>query len=76
MLKSGCFITAMQDGSRKFFNLLTAISIAGKVLPPALIYQNNSDIFQDTWLEDWEIKNEAYFVILLNGWSCNLLSLN
>ena len=25
------------------------------------------DIYQDTWLEDWEVKNKIYFIILLNG---------
>ena len=76
VLKSGRLIAAMQDGSRKFFSLLAAISAAGKVLPPTLIYQNDSDTFQDTWLEDWEAKDEAYFIISPNNWSCNLLGLN
>ena len=75
-LKSGRLIAAMQDGSREFLSLLAAISAAGKVLPPALIYQSDSDTFQDTWLEDWEAKDEAYFAVSPNGWSCNLLGLN
>ena len=76
MLKLGCLIITIQDKSREFFNLFTTIFIARKVLPPAFIYQNNSDIFQDTWLKDWEAKDEVYFIILPNNWSYNLLNLN
>ena len=47
MLKLGYLIAAMQDKSRKFLNLFTAISTAGKVLPPTFIYQSDSNIFQD-----------------------------
>ena len=74
-LLSGRIIYTSQDGSREFISLLAYISTTGVALPPALIYKEDSGTLQDTWLEDWVSKDEAFFAVLLTGWSYNLLSL-
>ena len=73
--ESGRITRASQDGNREFISLLACISAAGIALPPALIYKGETSL-QDTWLEDWEPKNEAYFAVSLNGWSSNALGLH
>ena len=45
-------------------------------LPLSLIYKNDSDSLQDTWLKDWQLKKTAYFAILANNWICNKFGLN
>jgi hypothetical protein len=39
-----------------------------------LIYKSNGGL-QDTWLEDFDIKNKAHFAFSANGWSCDNLGL-
>ena len=51
-LHSGRITHASQDGSREFLNLLTSIYTDGNALPPALIYKEDSNTLQDTWVED------------------------
>jgi len=67
---------ANQDGSRKFVSLLACVSAAGTVLPPALIYKGASRDIQDTWLEDWNSQEVAYFGASENGWSSDALGLH
>ena len=73
--ESGRITRASQDGNREFISLLACISAAGIALPPALIYKGETSL-QNTWLEDWELKNEAYFAVSPNGWSSNALGLH
>ena len=73
---SGRIKHASQDGSRKFITLLAYISAIGVALPPALIYQGESEILQDTWLEDWISEYEAYFTTSSKGWSSKEIGLN
>ena len=72
---SGQITKASQDGSWEFISLLTGISAAGVVLPPALIYQSETGDLQDTWLEDWVPEQEAFFSSSANGWSLNVFRL-
>src|ERR1700754_3292381 len=59
-----------QDGSREFISLLAAICADGTTLPPALIYQGESNDLQDTWLEDFDgSSEEAYFSVSKKGWT-------
>jgi hypothetical protein len=72
-LTSGRIKYASQDGNREFISLLACINAIGVALPPALIYQGESDTLQSTWVEDWSISSTAYFAVSANGWSCNAI---
>ena len=61
-LKKGKLLGAQQDGSREFISLLACISAAGKCLPPLLIYKGESHDIMNTWLEDFEEEDKAWFV--------------
>ena len=73
-LEQGRITHTSQDGNREFISLLACICADGTALPPALIYKGNEGL-QDTWLEDFGIKNEAHFASSANGWSCDNLGL-
>ncbi|EER28513.1 mariner-Tc1 transposon family protein [Coccidioides posadasii C735 delta SOWgp] len=60
---------ATQDGSWEFLSLLCSVSADGIALPPALIYQGESRDLQDTWLDDFDGSEYAYFAASVNGWS-------
>lgn len=62
-------ITATQDGSCEFISLLAGICADETALPPTLIYQGESGDMLDTWLEDLDENNTAYFVVSGKGWS-------
>jgi hypothetical protein len=74
--ESGRITLASQDGSREFVSLLACVSAAGRALPPALIYKGSSRDIQDTWLEDWNSEEVAYFGASENGWSSDALGLH
>ena len=74
-LLSGRITHASQDRSREFISLLACISATGVVLPPALIYQGDSGTLQDSWIEDWTAKKEAYFAVSSKGWSSDVIGL-
>jgi hypothetical protein len=75
MYDSGRITTAKQDGSREFISLLASICADGTALPPALIYKGASGDLQDTWLEDMNEKDQAFFASSANGWSFNVFGL-
>jgi hypothetical protein len=60
---------AAQDGSREFITLLAAICADMTVLPAALIYQGKSRDLMDTWLDDLDEHDIAYFASSEKGWS-------
>lgn len=66
-LKSGRITHASHDGSREFISLLACICANGTALPPALIY--GGEAFQNTWLEDVNANDEAFFATSSKGWS-------
>ena len=72
-LLSGRIKFATQDGSREFLSLLACICADGTYLPPSLIFRSDSGSLQDTWLEDWNPEETAYFTATTNGWSCSQL---
>ena len=74
-LESGRIIGTSQDGNREFISLLACISADGSFLPPALIYKGESYDLRDSWIEDLDKKEEAYFAASKNGWSCDALGL-
>lgn len=67
---------ASQDGSREFITLIVAICTDGTFLPPALIYQGTSHDLQDTWLDEFNAEDQAYFASSENGWSDDTIGLN
>jgi hypothetical protein len=73
--KTGRIMGASQDGSREFLSLLACICADGTKLPPALIYQGDHADLLDTWVEDFNEGDEAYFAATSNGWSCDSLGL-
>ncbi|HMC84302.1 MAG TPA: hypothetical protein VKI61_02210, partial [Chitinophagaceae bacterium] len=52
---------AMQDGSREFITLLACICADMIALLAVLIYQGKSQDLMDTWLDDLEEQDVAYF---------------
>jgi hypothetical protein len=74
-LRSGRIKWACQDGSREFVSLLASICADATALPTTLIYQGKSNDLQDTWLQDLEQSETAYFAVSANGWTDNSLGL-
>ncbi len=64
---SGRIMSVAQDGSREFISLLASIYADGIALPLALIYKGASRDLQDTWMEDLNEKQHAYFTSSTNG---------
>jgi hypothetical protein len=67
---------ASQDGSREFITLIAAICTDGTFLPPALIYQGKSHDLQDTWLDEFDTTDQAFFASSENGWSDDTIGLD
>jgi hypothetical protein len=66
---------AAQDGLREFISLLTSICADGTAIPSALIYKGTSEDLQDTWLEDLQEQEQAFFASSANRWSSNAFGL-
>lgn len=66
---------AQQDGNREFISLLACVCADGTALPPALIYQGASNDLQNSWMDDLNEQDKAYFTSSANGWTCNDLGL-
>ena len=59
---------ASQDGNRENITLMATICADGSRIPPALIYQSESGLIQDTWLDDFDENGEvAYFAATQKG---------
>jgi hypothetical protein len=74
--KQGKLQGAAQDGNRSWITLIACICADGTSLPPALIYQASSGDIQDSWLEDYQPDDEAYFASSPTGWSNNELAMD
>ena len=66
---------AKQDGSREFISLLASIYVDGTKIPLALIYKRASGDLQDTWLDDLQEQEYAWFTSSTNGQLSNTLGL-
>jgi hypothetical protein len=76
-LRTKKILGSNQDGSREFISLLAAICADGTAIPPALIYQGESNELQDTWLKDFDSSyEEAYFAVSKKGWTNEELGLS
>jgi hypothetical protein len=75
LYNSGRIRAARQDGSREFISLLATICADGTTILLALIYKGALGDLQDTWLEDLDKKDQAFFALSANGWSFNAFSL-
>jgi hypothetical protein len=74
-LESGQILGASQDGNREFISLLACISANGSFLPPTLIYKGDSNDLQDSWIEDFNESEVAYFAASSSGWTSDSLGL-
>jgi hypothetical protein len=60
---------ASQDGNRENIILIATICADGSRIPPALIYQSEAGLIQDTWLNNFDKNGEvAYFAATQKGW--------
>ena len=75
-LKSGRIRGAAHDGNREFITLLACICADGSKLPPGLIYQGESGMLQDTWVEDFKVGDEAFFTTTPTGWTSDSLGVD
>ena len=46
------------------------------ILLSVFIYKDNFESLQDIWLENWKPEDLAYFIVISNGWSCDVLELD
>ena len=65
--KSGQIKQVMQDGNREFITLIACVSATGEAVPPTLLYKSASGDLQDTWMEDVEEGQQAFFGGTENG---------
>jgi hypothetical protein len=61
--ETGRITDVSQDGNREFINLLTCVSAVEIALPPALLYQGESEGLRDGWLQDLQAEEHAYLGI-------------
>ena len=73
--ESGRIEFVMIDGNREFVTLIACICADGTYTPVALIYKGESYDLQDSWVDQIEDSDEAYFAASANGWTCNSLGL-
>jgi hypothetical protein len=61
-------INTGQNGNRENITLIATICADGSRIPPTLIYQSESGLIQDTWLDNFD-ENEkiAYFAATQKG---------
>jgi DDE superfamily endonuclease len=63
-------MNASQDGNRENITLMATIYADGSRIPPALIYQSEAGLIQDTWLDDFDENKEiTYFAVTQKGWT-------
>jgi hypothetical protein len=61
---------ASQNGNRENITLIAIICANGSRIPPALIYQSETGLIQDTWLDNFDKNREtAYFATTQKGWT-------
>jgi hypothetical protein len=59
-----------QDGNLEFIIFIPAINVLEIHIPPALIYQSESGVLMDTWLDDYDLQElTVYFATSEKGWS-------
>lgn len=68
-LKAKRALGNLQDGNRDWIPLLACICADGTALDPSLLFPGASGDMQDTWLQDFEASDSAYFGVSDNGWS-------
>jgi DDE superfamily endonuclease len=73
--KQGRIRNSQQDGSREFISLLACVCADRTATPPALIYKGALNDLQNTWVEDLEERDRAYFTTSTNRWTINELGL-
>ncbi|KAF2184556.1 hypothetical protein K469DRAFT_780953 [Zopfia rhizophila CBS 207.26] len=60
----------LQDGNREWITSIGCVCADGTCLSPSLIYQAVSGKIQDTWLQDFDLKEQyCYFTSSPSGWT-------
>jgi hypothetical protein len=59
----------IQDGNREWVTLLACICADGSALNPALIYQSDSGLIQNTWLQALRPEDRVYISSSPSGWT-------
>jgi hypothetical protein len=73
----GKLLGAGQDGNREWVTVLAAICMDGTSLPPSIIYQALSGNLQDTWLDEFDPKEQqAHFMSSPIGWTNDEIGYN
>jgi DDE superfamily endonuclease len=73
--KQGRIHNAQYNGNGEFISLLAYICADGTTIAPALIYQGTSNDLHNTWIENLNERDKAYFTALANRWTNNELGL-
>ena len=66
-LEKGRITQAAQNGSREYISLLACINAKGTTIPPTLIYKGELHDLQNSWVEDFQEGEEAFFAASSNG---------
>ena len=70
-------IGTVQDGSRKWVTVVATICADGTSLSPGIIYEDQANTSQDTWLDGVkEEDNLAFLASSANGWTNDELGFN
>jgi hypothetical protein len=75
--ESGQIKQAAQDGNHEFVTLIACVSATGEAVPLTLLDKSASGDLQDTWMEDVEEGQQAFFgyhsgYALVEGNNCDL----
>ncbi len=60
-LDSGKLLSADQDGNREWITLIATICMDMTYIPPSIIYQAISGNIQDSWLTEYDPKEQSCF---------------
>ena len=76
-LLKGLLKGAGQDGNREWITMIGSICMDGTPIPPTLIYQADSGDLQDTWLDEFDLKEQCcFFASSSTGWTNENLGLS
>ncbi len=69
-LDSGKLLDAGQDGNREWITLIATICMDMTDIPPSIIYQAISGNIQDSWLTEYDPKEQScFFASSATGWT-------
>ncbi|EED15568.1 pogo transposable element, putative [Talaromyces stipitatus ATCC 10500] len=70
--KKGGHKQFLQDGNREWITTIACICANGRAISPSLIYMAKSGNIQDSWLQDFNPKEQrCFFAVSESGWTNN-----